>query len=176
MEGTKSAFAVGLIAGAAVSSLSMYIYLKRAEVNVVASSSGASKSPASATTAAAVPASLLEFEHDEVLAEQLTRNTQFFGIEKQRAIANAFVVVIGLGVSCQADTDPMPGIWSRQPTQWSASNNTMINNYQKHEDFVTLAASAGAYCQCVCRALAVMQHTCCFDQASASCGWLTLIK
>jgi hypothetical protein len=44
-------------------------------------------------------ASLEQFDRDEVLAEQLTRNVQFFGVERQRAITHAFVVVIGLGVS-----------------------------------------------------------------------------
>jgi hypothetical protein len=40
-----------------------------------------------------------DFDRDEVLAEQLTRNVQFFGLEQQRAVARAFVVIIGLGVS-----------------------------------------------------------------------------
>lgn len=44
-------------------------------------------------------ASLQHFEQDEVLAEQLTRNVQFFGLAKQKCITNSFVVVIGLGVS-----------------------------------------------------------------------------
>ena len=35
---------------------------------------------------------------DEILAEQFTRNVQFFGQEGQRAIHRAFVVVVGLGV------------------------------------------------------------------------------
>ena len=37
--------------------------------------------------------------HDDILGEQFTRNVQFFGEASQRQIANAFVVVIGLGVS-----------------------------------------------------------------------------
>lgn len=40
-----------------------------------------------------------EFEKDDVLAEQLTRNVQFFGLEGQKKIAKSFVVVVGLGVS-----------------------------------------------------------------------------
>ena len=43
-------------------------------------------------------ASVARFEEDDILSEQLTRNVQFFGLEGQRAIAGAFVVVIGLGV------------------------------------------------------------------------------
>ena len=35
---------------------------------------------------------------DEVIAEQLTRNVQFFGEDAQQRIADAFVVVVGLGV------------------------------------------------------------------------------
>lgn len=37
-------------------------------------------------------------EEDEVVAEHLTRNVQFFGLPAQQRIAGAFVVVIGLGV------------------------------------------------------------------------------
>ena len=35
---------------------------------------------------------------DEILTEQFTRNVQFFGREGQQQVANAFVVVVGLGV------------------------------------------------------------------------------
>jgi hypothetical protein len=35
----------------------------------------------------------------QVLVEQLTRNLQFFGEESQQRIADAFVIVVGLGVS-----------------------------------------------------------------------------
>lgn len=34
---------------------------------------------------------------DEVVAEQLTRNIQFFGVESQKKVTESFVVVIGLG-------------------------------------------------------------------------------
>jgi hypothetical protein len=54
---------------------------------------------ASSQPAAAHTASLKDFENDEILAEHLTRNVQFFGVDKQKAIASSFVVVIGLGVS-----------------------------------------------------------------------------
>lgn len=40
-----------------------------------------------------------DFVSDEVLSEQFTRNVQFFGQGGQLKIANAFVVVVGLGVS-----------------------------------------------------------------------------
>lgn len=44
--------------------------------------------------------SVRNFLQDEVLVEQLTRNVQFFGEEAQQTIANSFVIVVGLGVSC----------------------------------------------------------------------------
>jgi len=36
---------------------------------------------------------------DDILGEQFTRNQQFFGRAGQEAVLNAFVVVVGLGVS-----------------------------------------------------------------------------
>ena len=39
------------------------------------------------------------FLDDEILREQFIRNVQFFGQQGQLKVANAFVVVIGLGVS-----------------------------------------------------------------------------
>lgn len=35
---------------------------------------------------------------DEIISEQLTRNLQFFGDPAQQQLAQAFVVVVGLGV------------------------------------------------------------------------------
>lgn len=43
----------------------------------------------------------------QVLKEQLSRNIQFFGMEGQQRIADAFVIVVGLGVSC-ADVEKLP--------------------------------------------------------------------
>lgn len=43
-------------------------------------------------------ASVQRFQEDDILAEQLTRNVQFFGSEGQQRIADAFVIVVGLGV------------------------------------------------------------------------------
>jgi hypothetical protein len=59
---------------------------------------------ASSQPAAVHTASLKDFESDEILAEHLTRNVQFFGVEKQKVIASSFVVVIGLGVSRNPST------------------------------------------------------------------------
>jgi hypothetical protein len=47
-------------------------------------------------------ASLAEFDADDILSEQLTRNVQFFGLEAQKRIARSFVVVVGLGVRLRA--------------------------------------------------------------------------
>lgn len=44
-------------------------------------------------------ASVASFHEDDILGEQLTRNVQFFGLEAQQRIGQAFVVVVGLGVS-----------------------------------------------------------------------------
>lgn len=100
MDRTNSAFVVGAIAGAAVSSIGLYFLYTRQQ-NTVATPLAAPKTPSAKTAVPAASASLQDFEHDEILAEQLTRNVQFFGVEKQRSITSAFVVVIGLGVSCQ---------------------------------------------------------------------------
>ncbi|KIZ01339.1 Uncharacterized protein MNEG_6623 [Monoraphidium neglectum] len=40
---------------------------------------------------------LADFDQDDILMEQLTRNVQFFGLEAQKKIARSFVVVVGLG-------------------------------------------------------------------------------
>lgn len=38
-----------------------------------------------------------DFDKDEIISEQLTRNVQFFGEHGQRAVGGSFVVVVGLG-------------------------------------------------------------------------------
>jgi hypothetical protein len=58
--------------------------------------------PAAAAASTSAPASagasaVARFAEDEILAEQFTRNVQFFGAEGQAAVAAAFVVVVGLG-------------------------------------------------------------------------------
>jgi hypothetical protein len=47
-------------------------------------------------TSHVAPENVLE---DEVLAEQFTRNIQFFGPQAQAAVSTSFVIVVGLGVS-----------------------------------------------------------------------------
>jgi hypothetical protein len=53
---------------------------------------------------------LVDFDEDEILSEQLTRNVQFFGLEGQKRIANSFVVVIGLGVGNLLEAIPFAGL------------------------------------------------------------------
>lgn len=89
------AFAAGALAGAAVSAASLY-YIYRSQ-QLAAPRHPPAAVAASSQPAATHTASLKDFENDEILAEHLTRNVQFFGIEKQKAIASSFVVVIGLG-------------------------------------------------------------------------------
>lgn len=100
MNRTQTTFVVGAIAGAAASGLAVHLYLKR-QHSLLTTPSVARSKPVAPALQAAVSASLQEFEHDEILAEQLTRNVQFFGIDRQKIIANSFVAVIGLGVSWQ---------------------------------------------------------------------------
>jgi hypothetical protein len=91
------AFAAGAFAGAALSAASLWYYYRNQQP-------AANRLPQAAVAASSQPAaahnaSLRDFESDEILAEHLTRNVQFFGLEKQKQIATSFVVVIGLGVS-----------------------------------------------------------------------------
>ncbi|KAI3426846.1 hypothetical protein D9Q98_006792 [Chlorella vulgaris] len=71
--------------------------------NAAAGSQAPAAAAIAATAAAAEPAGstgtagLRDFEQDEILAEQLTRNVQFFGLEAQKTIGGSFVVVVGLG-------------------------------------------------------------------------------
>jgi hypothetical protein len=70
-----------------------------AEVQLEALPSHAAKPPPTTAEPAINNEKMANFEKDDVLVEQLTRNVQFFGLEGQKKIANAFVVVVGLGVS-----------------------------------------------------------------------------
>jgi hypothetical protein len=108
MDGRGAAqLAASALAGAAVSAAAFY-YLYRAPESKpggpggpVPRAGGAAAAGAAAAPppCAAAPHSLADFEADDILSEQLTRNVQFFGAEAQRRIGGAFVVVVGLGVS-----------------------------------------------------------------------------
>mmetsp|Transcript_38670 Transcript_38670/g.95940 ORF Transcript_38670/g.95940 Transcript_38670/m.95940 type:complete len:482 (-) Transcript_38670:9-1454(-) len=43
------------------------------------------------------PSEVVPEDDDEIVAEQFTRNVQFFGAESQARVAGAFVIVVGLG-------------------------------------------------------------------------------
>lgn len=97
---TRHAFAAGALAGAAVTALGAYcLYSAKCESNRSQKRNQQQLPVQQARTAQDHPASLQALDHDEVLSEQLTRNIQFFGLDKQKKIAKSFVVVIGLGVS-----------------------------------------------------------------------------
>jgi len=116
-------FAVGALAGAALSATAVFYYLSRACEDGSGSrliSGGAGIAPpglgagAGAAAGASLhqqqsaaaakqnghthPHSVAGFDQDDILSEQLTRNVQFFGLEVQKKIARSFVVVVGLGV------------------------------------------------------------------------------
>jgi len=78
---------------------------------------------------------MTEVLDDEVLKEQLTRNIQFFGEKAQLDLANAFVVVVGLGVSVRREsivadpavTDGLASLSSFAKTRlraWGATRRT----------------------------------------------------
>jgi hypothetical protein len=100
----RQAFGAGVLAGAAAAGLAAYCYSSRSQHQTSSISiqqlpqQQQQQQQKAQASASAHHASLQEFEQDEILAEQLTRNVQFFGLEHQKQITNAFVVVIGLGV------------------------------------------------------------------------------
>ena len=85
---------------------------------------GASSDPSAAPSLVTTDAAALS---DEVLAEQLTRNLQFFGSEAQGRVAKSFVVVVGLGVR-QMSPSPHWPLWSHasQPPPSTASTHMMF--------------------------------------------------
>ncbi len=87
-------YSVCLMAGALAGAGAVYVALgwRRAAI-------ATAPQPQSIGTAEKSTVKVKDFLKDEVLSEQLTRNVQFFGEEGQQAIANSFVVVVGLGVS-----------------------------------------------------------------------------
>jgi len=87
-------FAIGAGFGVGISILAYKYSTKvqskshRIDANFQSSEGGASASTVTAE----------DFDKDDILNEQLTRNIQFFGLEGQRKISKSFVVVVGLGV------------------------------------------------------------------------------
>lgn len=140
---------ISAAAGAATGAL-LCAYLLRASTNVpsrAAAAAGAAGPAAAPSIATTLQLDCLE--EDDILQEQLTRNVQFFGLEKQKRIGSSFVVVIGLGV-CLSASNCCTGILKQQP--------------QEH-----------TIC-CGRRVWGAMQPTCFCAQALAASGWLTLTR
>lgn len=78
--------------GAVLGSVSTVFLYKLLSRNIARSHS---KNVPNCTTHNGIPA--LDLLKDEVVAEQLTRNIQFFGVESQQKVSGSYVVVIGLG-------------------------------------------------------------------------------
>lgn len=108
-------YALTFAAGAAAGAGALY-YLKRRKLESTISTKGSiangsaceltiphsnvttSHGSVAATGDGTHQVSIRNFEQDHILSEHLTRNVQFFGLEGQKQISNAFVVVVGLGV------------------------------------------------------------------------------
>lgn len=82
--------AIALGAGLALGMSAFYVVNRRSQVT-------ASYVGVQLSKAAQLSPSVAKFEDDDILREQLTRNVQFFGLEGQKQVSRAFVVVIGLG-------------------------------------------------------------------------------
>jgi hypothetical protein len=96
---------VGGVAGAAAACATLHDIQRRqwnARSRQYDQASHAQESSLKSVVAPNSGTGLHNFHEDEILAEQFTRNVQFFGQQGQIKIANAFVVVIGLGVCCQS--------------------------------------------------------------------------
>ncbi|KAL4854230.1 tRNA threonylcarbamoyladenosine dehydratase [Chlorella vulgaris] len=104
---SRAGAAVAFAAGAALGATALYFCTRPQPPdhmsNAAAGSQALPSSVAATAATAAEPAGstctagLRDFEQDEILAEQLTRNVQFFGLEAQKTIGGSFVVVVGLG-------------------------------------------------------------------------------
>lgn len=100
-EGSLLLFLAGGAAGA-VAACAALQYMQRRSWNPASrqyDDTSAIHERSGAPTVPRTVTGLHNFLEDEVLAEQFTRNVQFFGREGQLKIADAFVIVIGLGVS-----------------------------------------------------------------------------
>lgn len=105
MDGPSARVAVAAAAGLAVGAAATYLLLQQRDSvsgrpPIVAAAPQAQQRQHQEAQAVQPASSVRNFLQDEVLMEQLTRNVQFFGEEAQQTIANSFVIVVGLGVSC----------------------------------------------------------------------------
>ncbi|KAK9837825.1 hypothetical protein WJX74_005880 [Apatococcus lobatus] len=90
-----------LVLGAAVGAAAAVLVLSCFKLKPQAAPQPSGTSPGSGPTAQSPSSSLISTSRcsltDEILLEQLTRNLQFFGEGAQQQLAQAFVIVIGLG-------------------------------------------------------------------------------
>ncbi|KAL6763247.1 hypothetical protein V8C86DRAFT_2497247 [Haematococcus lacustris] len=95
MESTHRMYAVAASLGAAAGAAVCFLALRQARSHAVPApaSAGCDARPAHVPTCASVR----RFREDEILTEQLTRNIQFFTADNQQRVADAFVIVVGLG-------------------------------------------------------------------------------
>lgn len=103
MDSSRSSYVLGVVTGAALAASATVLYYqwyKRTHSLQASSSKYQASDKACATAACQSAITVRHFEEDDILTEQFTRNIQFFGLQQQKDIANAFVVVVGLGVSC----------------------------------------------------------------------------
>ena len=98
LEGLDSSqgFLIGSLIGGALGFASVYYCCSQLDSFLVFHKK---KSRETGTAASRPGKSLHEAFEDEILSEQFTRNVQFFGSKGQQQVHDAFVVVVGLGVS-----------------------------------------------------------------------------
>lgn len=98
---TVCTFAAGAALGCAVAAAITRTYAAQTRLAQAVSQTTVSQPPASVLQCSAAGVSL----DDVILGEQLTRNVQFFGRDGQQRVCDAFVVVVGLGVSALSRQD-----------------------------------------------------------------------
>jgi hypothetical protein len=89
-------FAAGVALGCAAALAASRAVAPRQPPAPCATAAGAAEPPP-----AGAPSAPLSLD-DEITAEQLTRNIQFFGRAGQQCVSDAFVIVVGLGVRARA--------------------------------------------------------------------------
>lgn len=117
LESRTTVFTVGALLGGTVSAGALYLLYRlqggpgfpstlrhgaaTGQPGAACSSAALAARPAAAGARrqSEKPAGLADFDSDDILSEQLTRNVQFFGLDAQKRVARAFVVVVGVGVS-----------------------------------------------------------------------------
>jgi tRNA A37 threonylcarbamoyladenosine dehydratase len=89
--------ALTFTAGAALGAASLYIYLRRAHPIFQVDTTQLPPPTNDSQNHHPSSVSVENFEDDDIIKEQLTRNVQFFGLPGQKDISKSFVIVVGLG-------------------------------------------------------------------------------